>query len=147
VKDNILSTIALAQRKCIQGKYSKTLKYLHPYIIVSKYMYTIIKRSQNSKNNMYGHDKLQKWKENNNYYRKSNTSKLKLLQARFDWACSSTVLESTSYRRLTLAQGLKQNSTWSYIWICKHLQMGSYGGNHGTFNEKERYPLCQTLTN
>ena len=54
-------------------------------------------------------------------------------QARFDWACSWTVLVSASYRPgLSRIQHLKIIIV--KIWNLKHPQMYSYGGCQGIFN-------------
>jgi hypothetical protein len=46
---------------------------------------------------------VQKIEWNKNPQRKANAAKLKKLQARFDWACSWTVLSSANYRPYPLA--------------------------------------------
>jgi hypothetical protein len=55
------------------------------------------------------HKNKMEW--NKNPERKPNAAKLKMLQARFDWACSWTVLSSANYRHR-----LKQNSTFNMNW-------------------------------
>jgi hypothetical protein len=57
----------------------------------------------------------------------------KMLQTRFDWACSLTEMSSANYRPRPQHR-LKQNSAFNHgngeIFILKHSQMCSYGGYH-----------------